>query len=95
MDVNFLPCTLSQLFSFLCPFCFQAVLALYSAGRTTGLVFDSGDGVSHTVPVYEVSHNCIDNIILYHIKLYIYVCVCECVCVCVCVYVCVCVCVCV
>lgn len=31
----------------------QAVLSLYSTGRLTGLTLDAGDGIIHTVPVFE------------------------------------------
>lgn len=42
--------------TFGCPALFvsnQAILSLYASGKITGVVLDSGDGVTHAVPVYE------------------------------------------
>jgi actin-related protein 2 len=36
-----------------CMFESQALLSLMAEGNSTGLVFDSGDGVSHVIPVTE------------------------------------------
>ncbi|BHF77483.1 Actin-6 [Sparganum proliferum] len=46
----------TMLEKFHCPSAYvamQGILSVYASGRTSGTVLDCGDGVTHTVPVYE------------------------------------------
>lgn len=47
-----------------CMFESQALLSLMAEGTTTGIVFDSGDGVSHVIPVCEgyVQKHCVQRL---------------------------------
>jgi actin-related protein 2 len=40
----------------------QAKLSLIAEGRSSGIVLDSGDGVTHCIPIFE------NNILTHHIK---------------------------
>jgi len=42
----------------------QAVMSLYASGSYTGIVLDSGDGVSQTVPCMKV--NCAQFLLMYN-----------------------------